>query len=134
MHTDSLDTNLLVHYVVGDNKSQRLRVARLLDESSTTHYLETYALIEAVYVLETIYEYTREEIVGSLNLFLARYSSVLVYNRPLIKAVFPFYAEHPKLSFSDCCLAAAAELNGAEPLFTFDKKLANQHPSAKLLA
>ena len=56
------------------------------------------------------------------------------YNRELVESVFPFYLKHPKLSFNDCMLGALAELNKAEPLYTLDKKLANQHLSAKMIA
>lgn len=74
------------------------------------------------------------EIIDLLTFFLTRYDGVIEYNRPLMRSVFPFYLNHPKLSFSDYCLATMAEINGAEPLFTLDKKLASQHPSAKFLS
>ena len=50
----------------------------------------------------------------------------------VMETVLPFYAEHPALSFVDCYAAFEAEKKGWEPLYTFDKKLANQHPSAKM--
>lgn len=83
--------------------------------------------------IKMYYHFSRAEIVNHLNMFLTHYCDVIEYNRSLTRAVFPFYLEHPKLSFADCCLATMAEINGAEPLLTFDKKLASQHPSAKLV-
>ena len=61
------------------------------------------------------------------------FDDVLNYNRGLFDLVLPYYESHPSLSFNDCMLAFYAELNHAEPLFTFDAKLAKQHPSAKKL-
>ena len=131
-HIDSLDTSLIVRFITNDLPSKRQKVAQILSAPSTTHVIFDASLIETVFVLETSYHFTRIEIVDQLNFFLTRYSDVIEYNRSLTRSVFPFYLEHPKLSFVDCCLAAMAEINNAEPLLTFDKKLASQHPSAKL--
>ena len=43
------------------------------------------------------------------------------------------FSLHPKLSFEDCYLATSAELSDAKPLWTFDRKLANQALAAKLV-
>ncbi len=130
--TDSLDTNAIVRYIVDDVPGQREKVLELLDTPRTTHYIADLALAETVYVLEEYYHYDRSSAANSLAMFLERYDS-LQYNHDLTELVFPFYLEHPKLSFYDCCLASYAELENAEPLFTFDKALARQHPNAKLL-
>jgi predicted nucleic acid-binding protein len=55
-------------------------------------------------------------------------------NRVLFEGAMPLYIEHSGLSFEDCCLSVYAQLNNAEPLWTFDKKLANQAPNSKLVA
>lgn len=47
-------------------------------------------------------------------------------NKILFEAALPPYVLHPKLSFEACCLASHAGLDDAGPLWTFDKKLANQ--------
>lgn len=132
-HVDSLDTNLILRFLTNDNPAQRERVRKLLDMPSTNHVFFDVALCEVVYALETIYNFTRIEIVNHLNFFLTQYCDVISYNHVLTSEVFPFYLDHPKLSFVDCCLATMAEINKTEPLFTFDRKLANQHPAAKLL-
>lgn len=43
------------------------------------------------------------------------------------------YMTHPKLSFTDCLLAETAHASHALPLWTFDEKLATQHPAAQLV-
>ena len=133
MSSNSLDTNLLVRFILGDIPKQRRLVAELLATQGTTHHLADLAITETVYVLETVYQQTRAEIVDELQAFFNRYTNCLSYSKNLFAAVFPFYLEHPKLAFNDCCLAAYAEQSHAEPLFTFDKKLALQSPSAKEL-
>lgn len=132
-HIDSLDTCLLIRYITNDIPTQRQKVKKLLAKPSTTHILFDAALIETVFALENLYCFSRQEVVDHLNFFLTHYADEIDYNRSLTHAVFPFYLEHPKLSFADCCLATYAEINNAEPLMTLDKKLAVQHPSAKLI-
>lgn len=132
-YRSSIDTNIVLRLLVNDVPSQRRRALKLLSQPGATYYLEDIAITEVVYVLETVYQYSRVDIADKLLFFLTRYDGIVEYNRSLTRTVFPFYLTHPKLSFSDCCLATLAEINDAEPLFTFDQKLARQHPSAKLV-
>lgn len=132
MNTVSLDTSIIVRILVGDKPDSCKKIMALLGQR-LTFVVEDLALSETVYVLEMVYDFSRAEIVDLLNFFLTRYADKIEYNRRLTALVFPFYLEHPKLSFNDCCLVYGAEINGAEPLFTLDKKLAAQHPSAKTL-
>lgn len=131
MASDSLDANIIIRYITNDIPEKRKKVIKLLD--SGTHRLTDLAISEIVYVLEDFYELSRDEIANQLLFLLAQYDGTIIYNHDLTSSVFPFYVEHPKLSFNDCCLAAYSELENSEPLFTFDKKLALQHPSAKEL-
>ena len=130
---DTLDTNLIVHYILGDVPKQRKAVAKLLSKDGMVHFVPDLALTETVYVFEQHYNQNRAIIVANLQKFLTSFEDILEYNRELFELVFPFYEKHPSLSFNDCYMAFAAELNHAEPLFTFDAKLVRQHPSAKKL-
>lgn len=133
METSSLDTNLVVHFLLGDIPGQCKRVAELLQSPRKSFYFTNMALSETIYVLEKYYQLPRQEIVELLNIFFARYDIVVMYDRALVDLAFPHYLTHPKLSWIDCALAAEAEIHHHEPLWTFDKKLANQLPQAKLL-
>ena len=55
-------------------------------------------------------------------------------NRTLFENALPIFLKQPSLSFEDSCLVTYAELNDATPLWTFDKTLANQILSSKLVA
>lgn len=132
MASDSLDTCVVVSLVLGEPMSQRDAAWEFL-ESGDMHHIADLTISEAVYVLEYHYKQTREQITDEFNNFFSVHNDVLNYNRSLFNLVFPYYVSHPSLSFNDCCLAFYAELSHAEPLFTFDKKLAKQHPTAKLL-
>lgn len=133
MTTDAIDTNIVLRCVLGDVPEQRRKAAEFLRGAGAMHYLSSQAILECVYVMEMAMEMTREEVANLLNLFLARYSDTLEYDHQMTAVAFPYYLTHPKLSWADCVLAAEAEIRHREPLFTFDKKLAQQLPQAKLL-
>ena len=132
MRNDSLDTCVLISILLGEPANQRDLAWELL-ETGDMHHIADLTISEAVYVLEYHYKQTREQIVNELRSFLSAHGDVIIYNRNLFDHVFPYYVAQSSLSFNDCYLAFHAELGHAEPLFTFDKKLAAKHPSAKLL-
>lgn len=127
--TESLDTNLILRLALQDIPEQCLRVQELLMRQNVVYNIADLVVTEAVYVLQK--DKTRREVVGMLQFILSLPRIRANFN--LFERVFPMYLEYPKLSFNDCCLAVYAELNGAEPLWTLDRKLAHQVPNAKLL-
>lgn len=125
----SLDTNLLLRYIWKDIPSQTKKAEKLLNDQSQIFYISDLVIAEVVFNLQGT-DAPRKNIVGILRqLFSMKNIRV---NTALMERVLPFYEEHPALSFVDCCAAFYADINGREPLWTFDRKLANQHPSAKL--
>ena len=133
MHSDSIDTNIIVHGIVNDVPEQRKKIHAFLGERNTTHHVSILAIYEAVYVLEKIYQKPRKEIAELLTFFLTRFSDTLIYNQGLFTMAISLWVENLKLSFADCILATEAEINHIEPLYTLDKKLAKQAGAAKML-
>lgn len=130
--SDSLDTSLLLRYFLNDSPEKKQKIIKLLD-SDGKHFLSTFAISETVFFLERVGKRPRAEVENMLFFFLASYSDKIVFDRRILSDVFPFFLEHPKLSFIDCCLAFEAHKRQADPLYTFDQKLAKQSPYAKLL-
>ena len=128
---ESLDTNILLRLILKDVPGQCKKIMDLFMRHGYIYDVSDLAITEAVYVMQSSYALSREEIVDGLGRLL--WFPEIRYNRVLFDRVFPMYLENPKLSFNDCCLAAYAALNGAEPLWTFDKALAKESGTAKLL-
>ena len=126
----SLDTNIVLRYLWDDNHAQSAKVKRLFADGSQTLYVSDLVFAEVIFNLQTR-KIPRADIVAVMN-GLIEMPNVEV-SKLVSEKVLPFYAEHPALSFVDCYAAFEAEKRGREPLFTFDRKLANQHPSAKML-
>ena len=127
---ESLDTNLLVRLVTRDIPEQCLKVQDLLMRQGVTYEISDLAITEMVHVLQSN-NLSREKIANGIEFIFSL--PHIDANFALFADVLPMYLVHPKLSFNDCYLAAAAAMNEAEPLWTFDKALAKQSPTAKLL-
>jgi uncharacterized protein len=121
----SLDTNVLLRFVLGDVPAQSLLVEELLQKTGTLHVADI-ALIEMVFVLETVYGFTRADVVTSITTIIRH--PKINSNRKLFELALPSYVQYPKLSIVDCALQHYAALNGTTPLFTFDKALAQAYP------
>ena len=127
---ESIDTNIILRLALRDIPGQCLKIQDMFMRHGVSYDVADLAITEAVYVLQK--RNSRDEIVDMLSNVLSMPD--LNYNRALFDQVFPMYLEHPKLSFNDCCLTVYAVLNQSEPLWTFDKDLAKQSPTAKMLA
>lgn len=127
----SLDANIILRYILEDIPKQSKMVEELLKDQEQIFHISDLVLTEVVFNLQC-YEMPRENIVGTL-LHIFSLPNIRV-NRQVLDKALPFYLEHPALSFMDCMATFYAEVNGTEPLWTFDKRLANQHPSAKKLS
>lgn len=128
---ESLDTNVILRLILKDSEEQCLKVQDLLMRADVDYEVADLAIVEAVYVMQSVYGLSRDKIVNGVQRLLD--FAVLKLNWELFDRVFPMYLRHPALSFNDCCLAVYAELNEAEPLWTFDKALAKQSGTVKLV-
>lgn len=127
---ESLDTNIVLRLALRDVPEQCLKIQDLFMRQNVVYDVADLVITEAVYVMQK-QGYMREQIVDMLNVVLNNFG--LRYNRVLFDRVFPMYLRCTNLSFNDCCLAGYAALNQAEPLWTFDRALAKESGTAKLL-
>lgn len=127
---ESLDTNIILRIMLMDVAEQCLRIQDLFMRQGYVYHVSDLAIAESVFVMQK--GCTRAEIVENIKKLFEMPGIKANFN--LFERVFPMYLQHPKLSFNDCCLAVYAELNEAEPLWTFDRKLVNQVPTAKAVA
>ena len=122
----SLDSNVLLRLLLHDVPEQHTAARALLETGDFV--VHDAAIIEIIFVLGRHYRLTRveqrEAILGLLS------QSMIVATEAQFVAAFDLYLERPKLSFEDCYLVTAAELEGNGPLFTFDARLASQTPAS----
>jgi len=129
--TESVDTNVLLRAAIDVGDGQTIAARALLASNDRTFVVHLLVFAEFVFVLTTHYGMSRVQ-AATLVRWVMGIESVDC-PRDLIEASIDLFQTHPKLSFEDCLLAEQARNENAVPLWTFDRKLANQHPVAQLV-
>ncbi len=118
----SLDTNAILAVLLTDRPIQKAAVTKLL--ATQNCQIADMVFAEAAFVMLSEYSFSREDIATSFRI-IANINSVNC-NKMLLAKALPLFEARPSLSFVDCCLVTYADINGATPLYTSDKKLVNQ--------
>jgi len=116
----SLDTNVVLRFLLNDVPAQTARVKSLLKRSPL--YVSDVIICEAVFVLENMIGLDRPQISHLLKMLAAVPGLITSFFLP---DVIDLYVKKAALSFVDCYAAVEAKTFGAS-LYTFDKKLINQ--------
>jgi len=132
MRVESVDTNVLMRLAIESPDDQTLRARALLASDEAIFSVSLVMLAEFVHVLMSYYGRTRAEAADSTRRIIDIES--VICQRDVVLPALDMFETHPKLSFEDCLAAEQASTSGATPLWTFDTKLAKQHPAAKLVA
>jgi len=127
----SLDSNVLLRFAMKDVPEQFDRALALLSSRGTLFRVAGAVWPEIAYALERHYGLNRPQVADVLT-SLAGIDNIKA-DETILSDACRVYVTQPKLSFTDCYLAAEAAISGAAPLYTFDAKLARQHASTALV-
>lgn len=120
----SLDTNILVRYLVNDDIDQSA-AARSLAVALTAEepvFVCREVLVELVWVLERSYGFSCDAISTALLDMLATAGLILETSDDVARAALRY--RRGDADFSDLMIAAASRRPGAAPLYTFDQRAA----------
>ena len=118
----TLDTNVLIRYLVRDDADQADAALRLLDTLTVEHpgYICREVAIEMVWVLDRTYRLPRDHIASVVE-ELARSEEIIVENREDVIIAADGY-RRGLADFADFMILAAANRVGARQVYTFDRK------------
>jgi predicted nucleic-acid-binding protein len=120
-----VDTNVLVRLIVNDDDRQARAVERFILENSTANarcYVSNMALIETVWVLETVYCYERSQVAEAMEAVLE--VAQFDFDSPTdAKAAVDDFRRGPA-EFVDCLIGRMNRFVGCEYTVTFDRKAA----------
>ena len=120
-----LDTNIVIRYLMQDDKNQFKRAEELI-ESAIQHKklicITLIVLCEVVWVLNYHYQLKKEEISQFLDLLLHA-EQIEIENRQLALNAFQEY-QNSKADFSDCLIGLSSIALGCSTTYTFDIKAA----------
>lgn len=119
-----LDTNVLVRYLTHDDAVQYAKAASFIDaavERGEQFLVNTAVLCELVWVLGSVYRYSREEIAGALEQVLATSQFEIERLDDARRALNDFRST--KADFSDALVGRINRSLGAGHTVTFDREL-----------
>lgn len=122
---EALDTNILVRLATHDDKLQFAKTedfVRTRFSSSSPAWISIIVLVESVWVLSSLYGYSRSEIAFSVGQLLKTDSFQVEDHQTVITALSYFSAS--KAHFSDCLILARNKSRSISPTHTLDRKAA----------
>lgn len=116
-----LDTNVLVRYITGDDARQSAKAAKLMEsfDDESPGFVSLVTLTELVWVLESTYEYSREQLVVVLETLLA-VDHLKVDRVSAVTSAVRTYGQS-KADFADCLIERLSAAAGCRVTRTFDK-------------
>lgn len=122
---EALDTNILIRLATRDDKRQFAKANELVRtrfSSSSPAWISIIVLVEYIWVLGSLYGYSRDEIAFSVNRLLNA-DSFQVEDHPLVVAALSDF-NGSKADFSDCLILARNQSRSIAPTHTLDRKAA----------
>jgi predicted nucleic-acid-binding protein len=113
-----VDTNVVVRHLTADPPAMAKRATALLNEGSEL-FLADLVVAETIYVLESFYEVSREQIATTIRSLLA-FDSISVVDRDVLLRAVEVY-EIDRLDFAEAYLVACAESTGIGRVASFDR-------------
>lgn len=112
-----LDANAILRFLLQDNEEQFQYVRDVIKTENC--YVTLEVLAEVCYVLEGLYQVSREDIVAN---FCRLNKDVVIFNADVLLRALEVFNKTPKLDFVDCLLYGYKKEKGVT-VITFDKKL-----------
>ena len=119
----ALDTNVIIRFLVNDDKKQgeRVRALFLKAETNNDSFFVSYAVIlEVLYVLDSVYSFSRNDILVALDLLLSM--SVLSFEQTGAVQTLVSIGKKSLVELEDLFIGLIAKESGCDKTITFDKK------------
>ncbi|MEQ8187558.1 MAG: type II toxin-antitoxin system VapC family toxin [Candidatus Eremiobacterota bacterium] len=122
MNKGILDTNIILKHIIQDDPVQSKRATELFKDmvaGKYKFYITSITFAELVWVLESIYKFTREEICNILKP-LFNTDNLDFENREVLQETLILY-KSLRVDYADCYNVCFARQNGIYEVYSFDK-------------
>ena len=121
----ALDTNVLVRYLVADDKKQFQSAKKLIEsaDEDAPLFLSLSVLVEIEWVLRSLYEFDKPTLITTFNQLLDT-RELVFQDEDIVEIAISLYTEN-NTDFSDCLHIASAHVYEYAPMITFDRKAAS---------
>ncbi len=123
---NALDTNVLVRFLVKDDKRQAEAVYRIFKQAEIDKdlfFIPLLVVLETLWVLDAVYQISKSEILNAIDDLLSM--PILKFERQSAVRNFLLRARDNNVDLADILIASSARLSGCEKVLTFDKKASN---------
>lgn len=119
-----LDTNVLVRYITQDDNKQAALANSLIEglNDATPGYVTLVTVIELSWVLESAYNFTRQQFAEVMQTLMT-VDAIKLDRAAVVASAVRVYASS-KADFSDCLIERLSASAGCEKTMTFDKAAA----------
>ena len=121
----ALDTNIIIRFLVRDDEKQAQLVYRRFKQAERRRellFVSLLAMFETIWVLESLYNLTREEILGSIEALMLM--PIFQFQNYGVLQNFLASARQESTDLSDLLIAHSCRTGGCRQVLTFDKKAA----------
>lgn len=126
----AIDTNVVVRLLVRDEPGQAAAADAFVGGGA---WVSLLVLMEATWVLRSVYERTSAQIAAGIELLLD-HETIVVQDADLAERAVAELRKHPSIGFSDCLIVEQARKTGHLPIGTFDRTLARLRGVERLKA
>ena len=119
----AIDTNVIVRFLIKDDNQQAEAVYEMFKQAEDNQdelYIPILVILETLWVLESVYEITREEILNAISALVSM--PVFKFEALPVMQRFLLSARGNKVDLSDLLIACSAKFSGCDTVLTFDKK------------
>jgi predicted nucleic-acid-binding protein len=124
----AVDTNVLVRLATRDDVQQTAAAEDFVAGGAWVAHL---ALVEAMWVLGSVYDLGSEKIAMAVEMLL-HHRDLTIQDADTVAAALDQFRQRPALGFSDCLMLEVARKAGHLPLGTFDRRLGQLEGAQKL--
>jgi predicted nucleic-acid-binding protein len=120
----AIDTNILIRFLIGDDELQAKKVYTIFKTAESEKkelFVPLLVILEMVWVLESVYDIPRAEILDSINDLLLM--PIFKFDQLSALQQFSHSVQGNTYDLSDLLIAHSAKTNGCETVITFDKKV-----------
>jgi predicted nucleic-acid-binding protein len=115
----AIDTNLLVRLLTRDDAEQTERAESYVAKGAWVSHL---VLVEAVWVLGSVYDLGPERIATAVDMLLD-HAQIAIQDPDVVAAALERFRSGDGVELSDCLILETARKKGHLPLGTFDRSL-----------
>lgn len=116
----AVDTNVLVRLITRDDEEQVESSEQFIGKGAWVSHI---VLAETSWVLESVYDRSREEIASAVEMLL-NHEHLTIQDQDVVETAVEKFRRHKRVSLSDVLVLEIARKSGHTPLGSFDRDLA----------